>query len=572
MEKRENAMGKNEARRLNLSESVREPLKDAHRLGEVDPQEGVAVTVQVRRSPGGGPPSLAGAPVSREDFAQSFGASPEDVAAVEAFAADHGLEVLSTSSPARLVRLRGTAAAMCSAFGATLAYYEHNGHRFRGREGALTVPAELAGVVEAVFGLDTRPQVRPHFVAGPDAAALDAAQTTASSFTPPQTAELYGFPPEADGSGQCIGILEFGGGYRQDDLDHYFQSLQIHSPHVVPVSVQGTDNSPGTPYDPEVVLDIEIAGAVAPAARIAVYFASSDDQGFVNAVAAAVHDTDNKPDIISISWGSPEQFWTAQALTALDGLFADARALGITVIAAAGDHGAADQPQTVPQDGTVVANPYYDGRARVDFPASSPNAIGCGGTTLQAVEGTISAETVWNNSNGWATGGGVSDVFDLPSWQAGNGVPASMNADGRIGRGVPDVAANADSTSGYQIYIYGQSAIVGGTSAVAPLWAGLTARLRQLSGGRLRIDNEWLYSLPPGAFRDVDSGDNQIPAAGSQPPTPGYTAGPGWDACTGRGTPAGGGLAEEVRRLLGPSSPHAVPPNEKLKAANPHIR
>ncbi|MEA5457188.1 S53 family peptidase [Sinomonas sp. JGH33] len=533
--------------RVTVPGSEREPLSGAELRGPVAPEDVLTVTVMLRRPPGARIKGTQGEgeALSREEAAASFAAAPGDVDAVAAFAADHGLDVAERIDAARLVKLRGPASAMSAAFGVSLAYYERDGVRYRGREGALTVPAHLEGIVEAVVGLDSRPQVRPHIVAVDEAA--PAAPAALRSFTPIEVADLYGFPPGTDGTGQSVGILEFGGGFQQSDLDHYFSSLGLQTPRVVAVGVDGAANSPGDPADVEVVLDVDVVGAIAPQAATAVYFAPNTDQGFIDAVAAAIHDTANKPDVISISWGAPERFWTAQTMSALDGLFADARAMGISVMVAAGDHGSADEPQTIQQNGVPVKNPAYDGRAHVDFPASSPNATGCGGTRLEAAGGMISAETVWNDNNGWATGGGVSDVFALPAWQQGRHVPPSVNPGHHSGRGVPDVAGDADNVTGYQIYVNGRSAVVGGTSAVAPLWSGLAARLRELSGGTLRLDNAWLYARPSSAFRDIASGTNAIAAADSQPGTKGYTAGQGWDACTGLGAPNGAGLAAAVQ-------------------------
>ena len=229
--------------------------------------------------------------------------------------------------------------------------------------------------------------------------------------------------------------------------------------------------------------------------------------------------------MISISWGQSEDSWTAQARTALDQALADAAALGVTVCVAAGDNGSSD--------GQASGN-------HVDFPASSPNALGCGGTSLVAdpTTGAVSSETVWNDgSSGGATGGGVSDVFAQPSWQATAGVPASG---GHTGRGVPDVAGDADPQTGYQILVDGQQQVVGGTSAVAPLWAGLVARLAQAAGQPFGLIQPALYAgAGPGVdvagFTDITSGNN-----GS------YSAGPGWDACTGLGSPDGTALLDRL--------------------------
>jgi len=168
--------------------------------------------------------------------------------------------------------------------------------------------------------------------------------------------------------------------------------------------------------------------------------------------------------------------------------------------------------------------------AHADFPASSPFALACGGTSLQASQGAISGETVWNDDKG-ASGGGVSDVFDLPSWQVAANVPPSANPGGRIGRGVPDVAANADPYTGYQTRVDGQNYASGGTSAVAPLWAGLFALINEQLTEPVGYVNPLLYQdliNQADVTRDIVSGNNGA-----------YQAGPGWDACTGLGSPNG---------------------------------
>ena len=282
----------------------------------------------------------------------------------------------------------------------------------------------------------------------------------ATSYTPPQVAGIYQFPANTDGTGQTLGIIELGGGFSASDLQTYFSGLGLPVPSVTAQGVDGGSNVPGQDpngADGEVELDIEVAGSVAPGAAQVVYFAPNTDQGFVDAVTTAVHATPT-PAVVSISWGQSEDSWTAQSRSALDAAIADGAALGVTVTAAAGDNGSGDG--------------VSDGQPHVDFPASSPHALACGGTTLQAdpATGVISSETVWNDgSQGGATGGGVSDVFALPAWQASAGVPD--NPSGGTGRGVPDVAGNADPATGYQVLVDGQQTVIGGTSAVAPLWA-----------------------------------------------------------------------------------------------------
>jgi kumamolisin len=391
-----------------------------------------------------------------------------------------------------------------------------------------------------VLGLDTRPQARPHFRVrdvGPAAAARG------TSYTPNQVAGIYQFPAETTGAGQTIAVIELGGGFSTSDLDAYFGGLGIPVPSITAVSVDGASNAPGSDpngADVEVALDIDVIGAAAPGAAQLVYFAPNTDNGFVDAISQAAQATP-APVAMSISWGQSEDAWTAQARSAMDAAIADAATLGITVCVAAGDNGSDDG--------------VGDGQPHVDFPASSPHALGCGGTRLLAnpSTGVISSEVVWNEtaSNEGAGGGGVSDIFALPSWQANAGVPARASGSsaggathhhghhasgGTGGRGVPDVAGNADPTTGYQIYSGGSSQVVGGTSAVAPLWSALVSRLAQGTGQRFGLIQPALYAgVTPGVdvagFRDITSGNNGA-----------YAAGPGWDACTGLGSPNGTAL------------------------------
>jgi kumamolisin len=466
------------------------------------------------------PTPRPGHPLSRSDFAARHGARPEDLAAVEAFARDNGLQVVDSDPARRRVVLAGTVEAMSRAFDVELHRYEAAGAAYRGRVGHVRIPAELANAVEAVLGLDNRPQARPHFVSREDLAELPAAAPR--SFTPREIARLYGFPTSGDGSGQCIGIIELGGGYRDAEVAAYFASLGLDGPTVTSVSVDNAVNSPvGDPNsaDGEVLLDIEVAGAVAPGARIAVYFAPNSDQGFVDAVTAAAFDDVNRPAVLSISWGNAEANWTPQGIQAMDQAFQAAAAVGMTVCCASGDDGSRDG--------------VGDGRAHVDFPASSPHVLGCGGTRLLEANGAIDSETVWNDASS-ATGGGVSDVFTLPEFQAASGVPASVNPGGQIGRGVPDVAGNADPVTGYQVLVDGQTLVFGGTSAVAPLWAGLLALINEQLAEPVGYLNPMLYEQlvnEADAIGDVTSGGNGA-----------YQAGRGWDACTGLGTPHGENL------------------------------
>ena len=511
--------------RVVLQGSERRAVAGAESIGRPNPDERVEVTVRVRSKAGQALSehvrSLAAGqrqPLGREAFAERFGASVDDLAKVEQFARQHGLAVVETSPARRSVVLSGTVSQLSSAFGVGLELYAHPaGGSFRGREGPILVPDQLQGVVEGVFGLDDRPQAMPHFRRLDQLEGIQpAAAAPRSSFSPAQIAGLYNFPTGVNGQGECVAIIELGGGFRNADLKAYFQQLGIPLPKVVSVSVDHGKNHPSGPNsaDGEVMLDIEVLGAVAPGARIAVYFAPNTDQGFVDAITTAVHDTTNRPSIISISWGAPEIAWTQAAVQAMDQAFQAAAAMGVTVYCAAGDNGANDFPP----------GPQQQPGNHVDFPASSPNVVGCGGTRISVSGTSITDEVVWNDPGDGATGGGVSTLFPKPAYQGG---AVQGNT-----RGVPDVAGDASPQSGYIIRVDGQQAVIGGTSAVAPLWAGLTALLNQEMGAPVGFINPRLYALAGSqAFQDITQGNNN-----------GFIAGPGWDACTGLGRPNGANL------------------------------
>ena len=458
--------------------------------------------------------------LSHSELDATHGADPADIEKVEEFAHEAGLTVLESSPLKRRVTLSGTARQMEEAFGTQLIDYRatKTGNDFRGRQGNLTIPSELKDAVLAVLGLDARPVAKPH---------SRMRQSSPGSFTPLQVASLYNFPSGLTGKGQTIAIIELGGGYRTNDLTTYFKNLNVKPPKVTAISVDGGQNTPGGDADGEVMLDIEVAGAIANEANIAVYFAPNTDAGFVNAITNAVHDTARKPSVISISWGAAEDNWSEQSRNAMNAALQDAAALGVTVTAAAGDNGSTDG--------------LGDHKLHVDFPASSPFALACGGTTLQGSGGNITSETVWNEiaNQAGATGGGVSKAFPLPAYQQAANVPKQPQAN-FAGRGVPDIAGDADPVTGYQVRVNGQNVVIGGTSAVSPLWAALVARLNQELGKPVGFLNPKLYSTARSAFRDITSGNNDDGSLGY------YQAQPGWDPCTGLGTPNGAALLKSL--------------------------
>jgi len=575
---------------VQLAGSERAPLPDATEAGLLDTSQRAEVTVVLRRRAELPEEIVVGPTVlSGDELAGRYGADPADVDLVRQELSSRGLEVTAVYPVTRRVKVAGTLGDLSSAFGTTLRQVTSSDpagqgqvtHRYR--QGPLYVPTALGGVVTAVLGLDTRPQARPHF-------RMAAAAAAGTSYTPSQVADIYSFPAGTTGTGQTVAVIELGGGFTTSDLDAYFASLGIAVPSITAASVDGATNNPGdtSGADVEVSLDIDVIGAAAPGAAQVVYFAPNNgDQGFVDAISDAAQ-ASPAPIAISISWGQSEDSWTAQGLSAMNAAMSDAAALGITVCVAAGDNGSTD--------GTS------DGQQHVDFPASSPYALGCGGTKLLAdpATGTVTSEVVWNelSANEGAGGGGVSDQFALPSWQADAGVPAraagtaaaagtasaapgadadevrskhhrhptgggsgsggsgsggsgsggsgsggsgSASGGSSGGRGVPDVAGNADPTTGYQIYSGGQAQVVGGTSAVAPLWSALVARLAQSTGKRFGLLAPLVYAgVSHGAdvagFRDITSGNNGA-----------YSAGPGWDACSGLGVPDGTALLNRLQ-------------------------
>jgi kumamolisin len=519
---------------MRLEGSEREPLPGARRVGPLKGGERVALALLLRRrvrAPKfpdvvqlGRLPPRQRRYLTREEFARRHGAHPDDIAHVIAFARARGLEVGSVSVGPRIVQVEGPVDIVSHLLGVTLEQWSYPGGAYRGRMGSLSIPKELEGIVVGVFGLDDRPQVHPHFRRHKTLAASDV------SYTPPTVAAAYEYPAGTDGSGETIALLELGGGFSASDLASYFGQLGVPAPTVTVVSVDGAQNAPtGNPDGPdgEVELDLEVAGSVAPGARLVVYFAPNTDRGFLDGITQAIHDTTNRPSILSISWGEAESSWTAQARAAINSACEDAATMGISILVAAGDRGATDGAPS--------------GALTVDFPASSPFVTACGGTRLLLTGGQITSEVVWNDLSigEGATGGGVSQAFPLPSFQVGASIPKAPN--GFVGRGVPDGAGDADPASGYSVYVDGGKTVIGGTSAVAPLWAALIARINQSIGAAAGFLNPFLYS-PSGVatFHDVTSGNND-----------GYSAGPGWDPCTGWGTPDGTRLLQNLRSQSG---------------------
>jgi subtilase family serine protease len=607
-------------------------------VGAVDEAEPLTVTLLLRRR--ATPPSaeVAGTlPLSArqfltsEEFETKYGADPDDVARIRAFATGFGLETKAVSLEQRMVTLSGKAADLARAFSVGLARFASNGSVYRGHVGPPSVPEDIAASIVTVLGFDDRPVGRPSVAFHPgfgltdllraheaattvtngriaraapqmwarlqaDLASDDAVKNLSSRtgsavgeamlsalnggppainlvgvagaaakaqrradelatryqselgdltkaasqaallaylnalgiYTPPQIADLYKFPSRTDGTGQCIGIIELGGGYSPADVETYFTQIGVPKPTIVDVEVMGGANRPmiNRIVDSEVCLDIEVSGSVAPGAKLACYFAPCTARGFVGAISAALHDRVNRPSTISISWSVSEYLWLGarEVIAAFEDVLMDAALLGVTVCCASGDYG--------------VTSEIHNGFAWVDYPSSSPHILACGGTTINAGVSAPLNQVAWNTLliQGQATGGGVSELFPLPTWQEQAGVPPSINYWRRVGRGIPDVASVSDPLTGYFVRVDGASMAMAGTSSSAPMWCALLARIAQSVGTRLGYINPLLYELKgTGAFEDIVWGDNG-----------GYSAGPGWDACTGLGVPNGSNLLKAM--------------------------
>lgn len=501
------------------------PYRNAIAIKDTDPAERFSITLLLRPGQSINEMQVAAARIaaqkpsqrdhlSRSEFAKQYGAARKDIAAIERFASRAGLETVSVHRGRRTITLSGTSTTFNAAFNVKLKDFAYSGGIYRGHIDPLKIPSALMGMVIGVFGLDNRPWARPHF-----RIRRSKHGKNQGGYTPPMVATLYKYPNKLQGTGQTIALIELGGGFKSQDLKTYFASLGLDVPQINVVSVDGAHNVPvGDPdsADGEVVLDIEIAGSVAPKAKLVVYFAPNTNRGFLDAINTALHDDIRKPSVISISWGGPEVTWGKSTIEAFNQVLMASNLLGVTILVAAGDNGSTDGEQ--------------NGRQNVDFPGSSPYVLACGGTSLVAGGKKIAKEVVWNDQPNGATGGGISDYIPRPDWQQTANVPVSVNA-GIIGRGVPDLASDADPNTGFKIRVDGVDAVFGGTSAAAPLVAGLIARLNEGTGRNLGFLNQWIYEHGTGGFRDVKKGTNGA-----------YSATTGWDACTGWGSPEGSKL------------------------------
>jgi kumamolisin len=369
-----------------------------------------------------------------------------------------------------------------------------------------------------------------------------------SWYIPEELAKHYNFPAST-GAGQTVGLLEFGGGFFQDDLDQFCKMAKVNSPNVDALSADGTSTSARDGAEGEVMLDVEVVAGACPDAHIVVYFAEFTEQGWIDLLDFIMQDKKNNPNVLSISWGAAEDtdVWTRAAMKQVNESLKDAAMMGMTICVAGGDDGSSDA--------------VLDGHAHADFPASSPYVLAVGGTTIPKKHGT-GRDIVWfegdglREDSGGSTGGAVSAVFRRPKWQSKIKI-ASVNPGAIRGRIIPDLSANADwDASPYLLVVDGQSEPNGGTSAAAPLVASLIARINAI---RESNSQQPIGYLTPVLYRgangnggtpvgqagctDVVDGNNDTAAVG------GYPAAPGYDAASGWGTPDGSKLLQALQFL-----------------------
>ncbi len=531
-------------------------LRDVTSVGR--PEGRLTITLHLRRSQPHAR-SLAElldeAVISPQQRCRTTGASESDIAAIRAFAAEAGLEVVGVDAGQRLVRLQGSIAEMEEALQIefhTCSHPLHSRH-FRAHSGRPALPEDLHEIVVGVSGLTDRPIFRPMVKAGAGDSAL--------TMYPQEVAEAYGFP-DGTGKGQSVAIIQLGGGYTDAGLDSYFKQAGLPRPTVVSREIAGKTNSPDEAESSEVYLDVCIVGAIVPEATIVVYFAPD----FTSAIQAAINDAEYDHSVISISWGGQERYYAEGDGTlhpdtlAIEAALQDAMVAGIPVFIASGDSGSGnifgDAPRTTRL--TEVAS--------VSYPASSAYALACGGSRMTRTEsGGVASEVVWNSLKitatnksgdsvpGGATGGGVSALWGVPVYQMSAGLtPQTVNAaapqDRQVMRGLPDVGGNADSDTGYLVYDHKSGDITnyGGTSAVAPLWAALVVRLNEhLVPSRVGRLHGLLYKQGAQICRPISSGDNN-----SSPPVGGYAAAEGWNMCNGWGSPDGAKLLAALKAAI----------------------
>jgi len=528
--------------RVALPGSNRPPKAGATRIGDPSPDESIELTITLRGPDMPDADDVDGPSIELEEFSSMYGSSIDDAAAVRTELSGRGFVVTEMPPHTRSLLARGTSTQISETFGVEMGVYRNTDQTiFRGREGEVQIPRSLDGIVTGVFGLDERRVAKrgtPPIVAE-------------APLTPVDLESRYDFP-EGEATGQIIAIAEFGGGYFPDDLRAFCGKYGRPVPMVRtvpvglnPLTLEAMKQLPQAERvsaindSNEVMMDVEIIATLCSGSRLLVYFAPGTQKGWIDLINSVISSPSDLPIVLSISWGLAEDSpdWSKSAVKEINQRLQFAAMLGVTVCAAAGDDGSGDQ--------------INDGRAHVNFPASSPFVLSVGGTMFDS---DSEREVVWWESpgdrvgGGGSTGGGVSTIFERPAWQT---VKVNSLNEGSIdGRVVPDVAALAGWPF-YELLFLGSDSPNGGTSAATPLWASLLARmfaadkrlpLRQFVTPNIYKVQGSDASPTSAGFNDITSGDN----TSSPNPGRGYEAGHGYDAVTGWGTPRGKDLLAQI--------------------------
>lgn len=464
--------------------------------------------------------------ITPDQFAQRYSPAHADVDQVVAFLGKNGIRVIAVTPNRTLIQAEGTVSQLEAAFGVTINEYTWTSpagvkKTYFSNAQDPSVPSNLAGIVQSVIGLNTFAEFESMMRRSPQ----PAPKAFVSGYTPQDLAQVYNYPnannknatTTLSGKGVKIAVAT-AENYDQKDMDEYYKQFGIkRTGQVVNIYVGGNPNK----VNGETTLDLQMVAGQAPGADILMYMGNDPKFTTFTLVFNQIV-TDNKADIMSVSWGLCEDGTGKAQMLTEQAIFKQGAAQGIAMFAAAGDDGAYDCPTKKPM-------------LSVDYPSSDPYITAVGGTTLYASGGKRTSEGAWTGG-----GGGISAYHKRPTWNNGNGVPAG---DMRMSS---DVSLVSDPWTGYAIYVEGQWGEVGGTSAAAPMWAALWALSVENAGGRLGLANETIYRMGNSAdygklFYDVTSGNNGDHRG------PGYNTGPNWDHPTGWGAPDGTAVANWIK-------------------------
>jgi subtilase family serine protease len=531
--------------------------------------------------------------ITPAQFAQRFGPTEADIAAVRSSLRAHGLDPGAVSANGLAIPVTASAGALDDAFSIAFSRLQVPGGRIAFASTAAPLfDAGVAGLVQGVVGLDTLsvPQplaVRPHatgdsvplsahhvVTGGPQpCAAATAAAPGQQAYTADEIAAAYRFPglyAAGDlGAGQTIAVYEL-----EPDDPTDIAAYQACYGTDASVSYIPVDGGAGTGAGSgEAALDIEDVIGLAPAANVIVYQGPNSNSGSPGAGPYDVYEaivSQDRAQVVTTSWGQCEPMEGAADAAAENTLFEEAAAQGQTIISAGGDDGSED---------CFIAGQNLNTAAAVDDPSSQPYVTGVGGTSMAAA-GPPPSETVWNNGGGLgallgssagAGGGGISTLWKMPTYQSAS--PATLDvinahsagtpcgASSGYCREVPDVSADADPYTGYLVYYDGAWTGIGGTSAAAPVWAAIVALANAsppCTGTSVGFANPALYRAAGSAqyasyFNDVTAGNNDFTGTSGG----NYAAGPGYDLGSGLGTPIASTLAVELCETVTVANPGA---------------